>query len=727
MENGAEGAASGAFSLLDERVQRWIWRREWTEFREVQERAIPLILAGDTDVILASATASGKTEAAFLPVITKMVSSTDEMGLTVYISPLNALINDQFLRLTELCETLEIPVYPWHGGINANVKKRFFENSRGILLITPESLEALFCNHGFEIARLFEKTRYVVVDELHSFIGSERGKQVQTLLHLLDVRVKRTVTRIGLSATLGDMELAAQYLSGFGKTKRNCEIIAAKEKNKKTKLLLKGITEDESSYGAAYRITDYLFERLRGKNNLIFPNTRSKVEYYTHLLAERCEKEGAYNEFYAHHGNLSKEIREEAENALKAREKSATVICTNTLELGIDIGEVECVVQIESPPSVASLRQRLGRSGRREGEAAVLRAFSIEEPLNDKCHIFSRLRESTFQLCACIELLLEDWCEAPRAHGLHLSTLVQQLLALICECGGILPGIAYTQLCETGPFSNISRANFNRLVSTLIFREIIEQDRNKLLLLAGKGERMANHFSFYAAFSSEIEYRIVSGDKTLGTLPVNSSIQKNDFILFAGKSWKIKNIDDKSRTIEVIFYGKGRPPVFTGGGFCIHPVIRKRMRELYESDRQLAFADETAKQFIEEGRKLYKEYGLSQKENQIIEQERDTVLLTWLGDRENKTLQLLFKSGNVNSYTGALGLTIPGRKKNDVEELLERLGSKPLPPVSKLLRHAQNLRVEKWDWTLEKKLLKENYVSLYLALDETKKWLEEAI
>ncbi|MDR2097952.1 MAG: DEAD/DEAH box helicase, partial [Spirochaetaceae bacterium] len=202
MDGGEENTKSKSFALLDERIQRWIWRHEWTEFRDVQERAIPLIIKAECDVLLASATASGKTEAAFLPILTRQLG-LPAPGLAVYVSPLSALINDQFRRLGGLCERLMIPVHPWHGGISASVKKHFFERPEGVLLITPESLQALFCNHGFEIPRLFSGIRYIVVDELHSFIGSERGKQVQTLLHLLDLRTGQKVTRIGLSATLG--------------------------------------------------------------------------------------------------------------------------------------------------------------------------------------------------------------------------------------------------------------------------------------------------------------------------------------------------------------------------------------------------------------------------------------------------------------------------------------------------------------------------------------------
>jgi ATP-dependent Lhr-like helicase len=738
---------SKSFDLLDERIQRWIWQNEWTELFDVQERSIPLILRRTSDIILSAETASGKTEAAFLPVLSYMLSKKNGAGLSIYISPLAALINDQFARLSELCAKLEIPVHPWHGGISASIKKDFFTNPCGILLITPESLEALFCLHGFEIPQLLSGAEYIVIDELHSFIGSERGKQLQTLIYLMEERTKKTIPRIGLSATLGDMRLAADFLSAG----RPCELIVSDYRHNQIKLLLKGITEkkalpsgkddeaqasnenneneednneDDVTASAADSIVEYLFEKLHGTNSLVFPNTRSKVELFTHLLSTCCKKHGLANEFFAHHGNLSKEIRLEAEEALRSKERCATVICTNTLELGIDIGDVESVVQIESPPSVSSLRQRLGRSGRRAGQPAILRAFSIEKAKDAANHPFSQLRERTLEFCACITLMLEGWCEPPPSGGLHLSTLVQQILALILECNGISPQKAVNTLCVHGPFSPVSQKDFFILVKALIACELVEQDSRGALLLGERGERRAGHFSFYASFESKTEYRIVTQEKTLGTIPLNSSMQKGDIIIFAGKTWRIRNINDTNKTIEVKFSGEGRPPVFTGSGWSIHKKVRERMRELYKSDEAMPFADSGARRLIDEGRAAFIEYELNNKNNFIIEKNKYSVLFSWLGDKGNRTLQLLFRYHDVSSYTGGLGLTVPGKSGGELAALLEQIQQEEMPQTDILLRDAQNLSAGKWDWVLPPRLLKENYASLYLDTEEAAQWLK---
>lgn len=315
-----------------------MWAEQWEALRDVQEMAIPLILPADQDVIVAASTASGKTEAAFLPALTYLEQQTP-VGLIVYISPLKALINDQFGRLERLCEDLDIPVWPWHGDISSTSKQRFFKKPHGVVLITPESLEAMLCNRGTSVAGIFKHLAYFVIDELHAFIGSERGKQLQSLLHRIDTVVGRKVPRIGLSATLGDMQAAARFLRPAG----TAAIVDAPSDASELLLIIKGFEEPVPQKGEAddkkekqelapLAVAEHLFKILRGSNNLVFPNSRREVERYTHLLNELCEKGGVSREFWPHHGSLSKEIRYDTEAALKQKDQPATAVCTNTLE-----------------------------------------------------------------------------------------------------------------------------------------------------------------------------------------------------------------------------------------------------------------------------------------------------------------------------------------------------------------------------------------------------------
>ena len=483
---------SASFFLLDERIQRFIWAEGWESLRDAQEAAIPLIVKADRDVIVAAATAAGKTEAAFLPALTHLLQA-EPMGLIVYISPLKALINDQFGRLDRLCEQLEVPVWPWHGDISSSAKARFLAKRQGVLLITPESLEAMLCHRGTSIGAVFDRLAFFVVDELHAFIGSERGKQLQSLMHRIERVIGRRAPRVGLSATLGDMRLAADFLRpGQG---ASVALVESKSSHSELRVLVKGYEEplavrnedsdEEPEPVTPAKIALHLFQGLRGTNNLVFPNSRREVERYTHLLNRLCEQQKVPNEFWPHHGSLSKEIRAETEAALKQKEFPATAICTNTLELGIDIGAVKSVAQIGPPPSVASLRQRLGRSGRRKGEPAILRGYSVENALGGKPSLADELRLETVKVTAMISLLLEGWFEPPMAHGVHLSTLVQQMLSYVAQNGGASIGQLYAMFCASGtPFAGLDKGEFVELVRHLGQKELLMQESSGLLLHA---------------------------------------------------------------------------------------------------------------------------------------------------------------------------------------------------------------------------------------------------
>jgi len=732
---------SNSFHLLDERIQRFIWAEGWESLRDAQEAAIPLIVKADRDVIRAAATAAGKTEAAFLPALTHLVA-LDRPGLVVYISPLKALINDQFGRLDRLCEQLEVPVWPWHGDISTATKTRFLTKPQGVLLITPESLESLLCNRGTSIGAAFKRLAFFVVDELHAFIGAERGKQLQSLMHRIERVIGRTVPRIGLSATLGDMSLAADFLRpGRGAA---VAMVESKSSGAELKILVKGYEEplvlqagakaaggegeeDESPEPVTpAQVAAHLFKGLRGSNNLVFPNSRREVERYTHLLNKMCEAQQVPNEFWPHHGSLSKELRSETEAALKQKERPATAICTNTLELGIDIGAVKSVAQIGPPPSVASLRQRLGRSGRRKGEPAILRGYCIEDAIGTHMSLESELRLGTVKMAAMISLLLEGWFEPPMSHGAHLSTLVQQVLSFVAQNGGATIGELYALLCGAAtPFEGLSKGEFASLVKHLGQKELLVQDSSGVLLHGRIGEKFVNHYTFYAAFATDEELRIVSGARTLGTLPVSQVLSVGQRILFAGKTWCVDEIDEPQKTIFVVQAGGGAPPLFSGGTGRTHTRVRQRMRQLLASAEVPPYLDEVAMRFLAEGRKKYVERNLN--ESFFVDQGSEVVLLTWLGDSSNEALACMLQRRGVTATAGGPGVEVlkRGSTVEDIVDVLVDAAVDEAPPLDILLAHAKNLQREKWDWALPEELLRKAYASQYLDIDEALSWVQE--
>lgn len=756
-------ANSSSFALLDERIQRYIWTEGWTELRAAQEAAIPAILAGDTDVIIAAATAAGKTEAAFLPALTRLLRdhehATDPRldrprrtrssppGLLIYVSPLKALINDQFGRLARLCEQLDVPVWPWHGDIASSSKQRFNREPRGVLLITPESLEAMLCLRGTSAAGTLQHAHCLIVDELHAFIGSERGKQLQSLLHRIDLLLARRVPRIGLSATLGDMRLAADFLRPGANGGRDVRVIDDRAAHAELKVLIKGYEEPLIVTGSAganapldamrtdeargedaitpSQISRDLYRALRGSNNLVFPNSRREVERYTHLLNELCEGEAVPRAFWAHHGSLSKEIRADTEAALKRGDQPATAICTNTLELGVDIGAVKSVAQIGCPPSVASLRQRLGRSGRRKGEPAILRGYCIEHALGPKSSLETELRLRTVQSAAMVSLLLEGWFEPPAAHGLHLSTFIQQLLSIIAQNGGLHAARAYETLCATpgAPFAALSVDAFKSLLRHLGSMEILMQESGGLLLLGEKGEPLVNHYSFYAAFATEEEFRIEADGRALGSLPILQVLTVGQRILFAGRTWRVEEVNEKDKVIYVTSARGGAPPLFSGGGGRVHTRVRQRMRELLAGEGTLPYLDETAAGFLEQGRNAYRLLRLAT--TILLDQGHVHLLLTWLGDAGNEALAAMLNHRGFTANAADIGVEINAGSQ-DREAILAALTAVSRAGAidfNQLLEGAQNLVREKWDWALPDDLLRINYGSLCLDITEARTWL----
>lgn len=730
---------SSSFYLLDERIRHFIWSERWESLREVQEAAIPPILRGDQDVIVAAATAAGKTEAAFLPALTRVLQA-DQRGLIVYVSPLKALINDQFGRLERMCERLEIPVWPWHGDISSSRKARFLAKPDGVLLITPESLEATMCNRGTAVAAIFARTHYVVLDELHAFIGEERGKQVQSLMHRIETVVRRRIPRIGLSATLGDMRLAAEYLRpGAG---ADVTIVDGGSTHAELRILVKGYekpaaVEPQSISGRAARlqmddikddaltprlISRHLFETLRGTNNLVFPNSRQEVERYTHLLAELSAKRGVPNEFYPHHGSLSKEIREETERALKQNELPATAICTNTLELGIDIGAVKSIAQIGTPPSVASLRQRLGRSGRRQGEPAILRGYCIEDALSQHATLETELRLGTTKMAAMISLLLEGWFEPPRTAGTHYSTLIQQALSAIAQYGGLTIGQMHTLLCAPqAPFATVTKEGLMALVRAMGEQDLVVQNSAGVLLHGRAGEKFVNHYTFYAAFPNEEEYRVVAGGKTLGSLPVDQMLVAGQRILFAGKTWLVEQIDDQQKAIYVTPSSANRPPSFKGDGGRAHTRVRQRMRELLAGTERLAYLDNVAQRFLDEGRENYLRRNMAAT---VLREAGDSVrLFTWLGDAANEAISCLLTYRGFQAFHGELGVEVREASTDDVAKALKEVSLHELPAPEDLLKGVRNLARAKWDWALPENLLARGYASSYLDFKEATDWV----
>lgn len=712
---------SSSFDLLHERVRRWVWEQRWSELRGVQERAIRAI-AGGGDVIITAATAAGKTEAAFLPICSALVGGESGPGVqALYVGPLKALINDQWRRLDGLCESLEIPVHRWHGDVTQSARNRLLRKPGGILLITPESLEALFVRRGTEIARIFAALRFVVIDELHAFVGSERGMQLQSLLHRLERVLHRRVPRIGLSATLGDVTIAADFLRPPNRRTAPCTIGQAPDAESAVKLRLYGFrrslregeaAENEEADETARSIAQHLFRTLRGANNLVFANARGSVEMYTDLLARMCAAANLSQEFFAHHGSLSRELRFDVEDQLKRGDRPMTVLCTSTLEMGIDLGAVTSVAQIGCPPNVAALRQRLGRSGRR-GEPAVLRLYIEEETVTERSSPQDAIRATLVETIAMVNLLIAKWIEPPPAGLLHGSTLVQQILSLIAQYGGITAADGYSLLCDSGPFANVSRSMFAGLLRNLAARDLVAQMNDGLLIHGPLGEKLVSRYDFYTAFVTPDEYRLMTGGAALGSLPIVHPITIGSFLIFAGRRWRVAGVDEERKVIDLAPAAGGKVPVFEPRhGGAIDDRVCAEMLAIYRSDDVPAYVDAEAAALLREGRENFRRYALDR--TRYLACGGGAMYFPWSGSLAMNTLVQQLAARDVRVSIEGLAIVAERTPPEALREAVEACDAERPVDTIALAEKVQNKIEEKWDWALDEATLCASYASRML-------------
>jgi ATP-dependent Lhr-like helicase len=586
------------YNLLDEKIQRVIYKMGWTHFKPIQDEAIEYLVKSPSDLVISAPTASGKTEACFLPIISNIVELNCSGIKILYISPLKALINDQFSRIEKLCEELRFPTVKWHGDANYKEKINLLNNPEGILLITPESIEALFINKYRQLKNLFQNLRYIVIDEIHSFVGGVRGNHLFSLLNRIEKVIGRKIIKIGLSATINGAETIKKWINY--ENPDGVKVIESKEGS--------GLRGEIKGYTSVRNIYNDLFEIIRNDKNLIFANSKSKLEEYCVRIRELSKKEKILNRFFIHHGSLSKEIRETTEIKLKS-EANISVFCTSTLELGIDVGNIDKIVFLDAPNSVSSFTQRVGRSGRKAGASRNFKILVEEMENNNKLAIADKLRLDTVRSIAMVELLARDkWCE-PLEMNLDYSTVTHQILSLLGSTGGVSIENIYKTIIVEAYKGLVAKEKFLKIIKSLRDKEIIYQLQNGLLALTKSGEIIVYNYKFYPAFVVDDEYEVVFNDNLIGFLGVDGiNINVGDNIIISGGQWEILDIVKSTKKV-LVKKSKGGKAVFIGestGGFG-HEKIYEKMRDIYEEKiTDFSYLDGNAKLLLREGINEYK-------------------------------------------------------------------------------------------------------------------------
>lgn len=735
-------AAARIFSRFAPFIREYIYADGWTELRQVQLEAARILFDTDDDLLITSATASGKTEAALFPVLSLMKEAGEENVTVLYIAPLKSLINDQFLRMEGLLEESGIPVFHWHGDVSNSHKQRFLKHPAGLLQITPESLESMLLNRSNDIPRLFANLKFVILDEIHTLPGRDRGEQTRCLVERISSLIGHSPRRIGLSATVGDAEAYAKWLGSGGG--RQCSVVAIPQTDVRWRLSLEHFFSDAkpekvsvdgeeiSADIPADAALDYVYAAVKKKKSIVFSNSREETEHVTASLRQLAKRRGEPDVFYIHHGNLSAAIREQTEQVLKEGVKQAVACATVTLELGIDIGRLERTVNVDSPSSVAGFLQRIGRSGRRGDPCEMLMVFREETPIS-QAPLFQLIPWQLLQGIAIVQLYLEErWVEPPLEKQMPLSLLFHRVLATVGAGGSMSVKHLAGKVLRHRSFSHITPQTLSTLLSHMVKSEMLCLDEKKELMVGIKGEQLLSNYKFYAVFSDSEDFMVREGSEEIGTVTTVPPV--GDRFALAGRVWEVLEQDVAKRLVYVKGV-EGKMEVAWPGDYGeIHTKILRRMKRVLEEDTVYPYLGKNARKRLEQARHLAANTGMLQ--NPVVHLGGNSyVLFPWLGTRSLRTLKRFLKSRcshalglsaveNSNCYYITLKMAHGNAASlmATMQEIVEREGE--INPWD-LVSETEYPLEEKYDRNVPQKLLLEAFCKDRLNPAEVAAWILE--
>lgn len=752
-----------AFEKYSPFIRDYIYSRNWDSLREVQIGAAEVLFGTENNLLLTSSTASGKTEAAFFPIISRLYDDPPQTFGALYIAPLKSLINDQFSRLDELLDMSGIPVFHWHGDVAMSHKNKALRDPKGILQITPESLESMLMNRNNDIVRLFGDLRYVVLDEIHTLTGTDRGNQIICQLCRISRLIGRDPVRVGLSATIGDTDIAAKWL-GAG-SERGVSVVGMKETRTSWRLgmehfYIQSDSPDQSESGNKYLTAvgeatpgeneparpeasdnsvdytpldpgfEYIYDCTADKKCLVFSNSREETEYLTATLRQIADRRGDPDVFLIHHGNLSASLREEAEMKLKDDGLRTVTCATVTLELGIDIGRLERIVQLDAPTTVSSLLQRLGRSGRRGTPPEMMMVFREENPLPNT-PLPQLMPWGLLRAIAIVQLYLEErFIEPPNVKKLPFSLLFQQTLSTLAASGELTAKRLAEKVLSLPPFAGVTKEEYRTLLLSMIKNDFIEMTEEKGLIVGLKGERLINSFKFYAVFKDSEDYTVRAGSDEIGTITTPPPV--GDRFALAGRVWEVEELD-VARKLIYVKEVKGKMEISWPGDYGeIHTRILERMKQVLEEDTVYPYLKKNARKRLDVARRVARNTGMLKKS--IVHLGGYTwCLFPWLGTRSFRTLRKFIAKNGAKfrisgmEYEGCCYMTFK-MERGDGRELISYLSKKASSEgidKSALVAPSECPVFEKYDDFIPSELLRDAYMADRLRTDEAVKRLAE--
>jgi ATP-dependent Lhr-like helicase len=587
----------------------------WRTLRPVQEQAVHAVMDGANCIVLAP-TAGGKTEAALLPALSLIDSGDWPSPSVLYIAPIRALLNNLEPRLERLAGLVSRRSFVWHGDIGFSARQRALREGVDLIAITPESLEALLLSTRMSARQVLGQIRLVIVDEVHAFAGDDRGTHLVAILERVVRIAGRDLQRIGLSATVGNPAEISSWLSGS--SEREQRVIQPAGKRIKAELAVDYVGNLEN----AARV----IERLHpGRKRLVFADSRRRVEKLGHLLAARGV------DVYVSHSSLAASERRAAESAFE-QGTSCVIVATSALELGIDVGDLDHVLQIDATPTVSGFLQRMGRTGRRPGTVS-------------NCTFLSTSDEALLQAVALLRLYEAGFVEPiqPDRRALHL--LAHQLMALSLQLDGVARDRWWSWLKGAAGFAEVSERDREQLLGHMIAKGIIA-DVDHRLILGPEGERRYGRRRFqelYAVFSAPPELTVVHGPSEIGTID-RSFLEAHDqatltFVL-AGRPWQVSQIDWRRGICHVLPTEAGRYPAWPGQPRFLSRELCESVRQVLLDDRHEPWLSRRARKALDE---IRDQHAFLRGAGSIVSHQDRTEWWTFAGGRANTLLSRLLQ------------------------------------------------------------------------------------
>lgn len=612
-----------SYFLLHEKIQNGIKDiLKWNSLTSIQEETIPRLLNGDNCVLIAQ-TAGGKTEAAFFPIISEVCKEKLKPISAIYISPIRALLNNQELRLKKLGKIANIDAFKWHGEVDYANKKKFNIEPKHIIATTPESLEVMLMSNSYDSETLFSNVRFIVIDEVHYFAENYRGSQLMNVIERIQTYSKYDIQRIGLSATIGNPEEILDWISGS--SQRNKSVIKPNGKGNKSKVFIRYFEDFNQN------TMERLLPELKNKKSLFFCNSRTDSEKTSRLL-----KELGINA-KVHHSSISKNLREISEEKLKNSSEEMCLCCTSTMELGIDVGELDIVMQFNCPSTVASFRQRMGRTGRRQGTISHYE-FCVENEF------------ALINAIAIVELARKQWIESAHTPLASYTVLFQQLFSMIEQKFGLNKLYFKDVISKSGSFKSIDEEKVEQFMDYLLNKNYIEYSNGEYIL-GSETEKKYGYdliMNFISVFETLPEYSIVYRNKEIGTLQswyIYTLLKENKSSKFtlAGTTWQIEKIDHEKYKIYVQKSKEGGLATWIGSGSIISYEIAKQILSVLNCREEYPYIDNKAKSILQSIRIEHSSFGIKENEILIDIVKNGFDIYTYAGHKVNFTLGLIVK------------------------------------------------------------------------------------